>query len=220
MWCRSAATRAPRVTAGERVDNRQVLLALGFQARLPVAVTQMNACDLNMRIQALVHLYETPAAGKRNDPLMKLDVAGGMGEPSVFSFHRRDDLVNQKTKLRNVLGCRATEGLLRRQTFQGASDVERLCNVGGRHGCDEGSAPGPYLDQGLGFEASQGIFDRGEAYAELSRKFVNVQALTGSEFSRQDCIAEGFVDRIARTLPRNHGKTGNGHGADHTAETV
>ena len=81
----------------------------------------------------------------------------------------------------NDIGCRAHERLLGGEAFQGAADVERLSHVVRRHRRDEGAAARPDLDQRLGFEAGEGVFDRGQADAELGGQLVHVQPLAGLE---------------------------------------
>jgi len=102
----------------DRIDDGHVLFELGWQPRLPVAMPQVNAGDLDMRIQTVVHLHEALAARQRNDVLVELDVPGGVGQARGFRIARLGNRDRERTQPRDVVWRGSLEPFFRRETLR------------------------------------------------------------------------------------------------------
>ena len=178
-----------------------VLALLVRDALRPALAAVVDAGDGDVGVQAAIDLAELGAASQLDEQVVEFAVGAAVGAPFAFGADRPLHDGDQVAEASEIL---VGEARRRRARRRGHSRAARISNVSATSSAerlgDEGAAAGLDDDEALGGEAGEGFLDRGEADVEPGGEVVGTQALAGLEDLREDALAEGVEDEVARRV--------------------
>ncbi len=172
----------------------------------PAGVGRMNAGDLDMRIQGIVVLLQTPVCAAAHDDLVQLGIIPLVSLPVVLGDNRFAQRTHKLFQSPQFLRTDVPDAQLSRQALQRAAKLKGLFHVLRGQAGDERAAARADLHQALGGKLLQRAPHGGKADSELAGKPLHIQPLAWFDVVTHNRLPKRLVDLVRRSLPLELGK--------------
>ncbi len=169
----------------ERGDNGLVfalfLIEAGFEGREVGAFRGVDACDLDVGVEALVDFEEFLRAGDFEELAVEVEIGAFVTAAFFFAADGLGEILEEGIEADEIRFGNALGGAHGGERFESGADLKGLFDFFDGYGSDICAAAGVNFNEALDGELAQRVPDGGEAHAEFAGEIVGEEALAGEE---------------------------------------